>query len=252
MSTGIKVLLIGCISVVVIGVIALGVGGYFVKTWFTEKKETFKNVLGTEDSEYGKKTAELNEKYPFTPPADNIVRENQLQRFLAVRKEMNVVYKQHEAEIKKMTDKPNPTASDALGGLSIINDIHMAQLTGLQAQNMSKDEYEYLRRMVYINWVAMTVNQALESPKRDEMVEQQKRSLAELDQQLQNPDLPAEQRQQLQTTRDEMQKQFDLMNTEMERIEKGLEIIPKENIELFKKYDQEIKENGMLGLDVLI
>jgi len=244
--------LIGCISVVVIGVIALGVGGYFVKTWFTEKTKTVKNVLGTEDSDYGKKTTELNQKYPFTPPSDNIVREEQLQRFLAVRKEMNVVYKQHEAEIKKMTDKPNPTASDALGTLTIINDVHMAQLKGLQAQNMSKDEYEYMRRMVYINWVGMTVTQALESPKRDEMIEQQKKSLEELDRQLQNPDLPAEQRQQLQTTRDEMQKQFDYTNAEMEKIEKGLEMIPRENIELFKKYDPEIRENGMLGLDVMI
>ena len=75
-----------------------------LKTGVTEKGKTIENVIGTEDSEYGKKVAELNQKYPFKEPADNIVREERLQRFLAVRKDMGIVYKQHEAEIKQIGD----------------------------------------------------------------------------------------------------------------------------------------------------
>ncbi len=244
MSTGIKVLLIGCISVVVVTVLALGVGGYFVQNWWSEKSKTIENVIGTEDSEYGKKVAELNQKYPFKEPADNIVREERLQRFLAVRKDMDVIYKQHEAEIKQIGDNTN-TPSDALKGVAFLNDLRLAQVKALQAQSMSKDEYTYLTQMVYVNWLAMMANEALQGQKS--AVDQLKSSIEQIDQQLKDPNLTEDQRQQLQLTKDSLQAQLETLG----QVEQGLKTIPKENIALFKKYDQEIRQNEMTGLEFL-
>jgi hypothetical protein len=245
MSTGLKVVLIGCISVIVIGVLALGVGGYLVKNWWSEKRETIENVIGTEESEYGKKVAELNQKHPFIPPADNIVKEDRLQRYLEVRKTMNVVYKQHEAEIKKIADSSSATPGDLFKSATFIKDLRLAQVKGLQAQGMSKDEYTYLTQMVYVNWVAMMANEAIQGS--NSAVDQLKKSMEQIDQQLASPGLPEDQRQQLQLTKDSYQKQLE----QLAEIEKGLQQVPKENIELFKKYDQDIRQNGMTGLEFL-
>ena len=110
---------------------------------------------------------------------------------------------------------------------------------------MSKDEYTYLTQMVYVNWVAMMANEAIQG--QNSAVEQLKTSIAQIDQQLQNPNLPEDQRQQLQLTKDSYQQQLE----QLKEVEQGLKQIPKENIELFKKYDQEIRQNAMTGLEFL-
>ncbi len=251
MSTGLKVVLIGCLSVIVVSVIALGVGGYFVKNWFTEKSKTIENVLGTDDSEYGKKVSELNQKYPFTMPADNIVREDRLQKFLAVRKDMNLVYKQHEAEIKKIADNQN-TPGDLLRGAEFINDLRNTQVKSLQAQNMSKDEYTYLVQMVYINWVTMMADKVLQAQEGGtSTVEQHQKSIDEIDRQLQIPNLPEEQRGQLQNTKDSLIQQIEMTKQQLQAVEESVRNVPKENIALFQKYDLEIKQYGMTGLEFL-
>jgi hypothetical protein len=99
-STGLKIALIGCGLLLIICVVALGVGGYFAKKWLGEGVETVKNITGSEDSHYGKKIAELNQQYPFTPSPDSLITDKQLQRFLNVRKSLFMVYKNHEANLK--------------------------------------------------------------------------------------------------------------------------------------------------------
>jgi hypothetical protein len=251
MSTGLKVVLIGCLSIIVISVIALGVGGYFVKNWWAEKREKIENVIGTEDSEYGKKVTELNQKYPFTPPSDNIVKEDRLQRFLAIRKDMNVVYKHHEAEIKKIADNQG-TPSDLLRGADFINDLRNTQVKALAAQNMSKDEYTYMVQMVYINWVTMMADKVLQAGEGgNSTLDQLQKSVDEIDQQLQAPNLTDEQKGQLQTTKDSLLQQIEMTKQQLAAVEESVKNVPKENIALFQKYDKEIREHGMTGLEFL-
>src|SRR5215831_41182 len=93
--------LVGCGVIILIGVIAIVAGGWFVKTKIDQGVKTVKNITGSEDSEYGQRSAKLAKEYPFTAPADGIVPESQLVRYLDVRKSMFTVYQQHDTEIKE-------------------------------------------------------------------------------------------------------------------------------------------------------
>jgi len=100
-SKGVKIALIGCGMIGVIFLVAVLAGGYFVKNWFSDKAKSITKVADTE-KEYDQRTTELKQDYPFVAPSNGVITESQLNRFLTVRKSMYAVYKQHEAEFKKM------------------------------------------------------------------------------------------------------------------------------------------------------
>jgi hypothetical protein len=258
MSTGMKVVLFGCLGIVVVGVIALGVGGWFVKSWVTEKAEDIekvgKNIAGSEDSEYGQRIAKVNEQYPFHRPEDNVITEGQLQRFLAARKSIHQVYKKYENEIKQLdqSSKENPLA--ALKGFGFLNDLRLAQAGALESQRMSKDEYEYLVSSVYSTWLTSEAKEALGGKTVVEFTnEQLQKSMDQLDQQLQNPNLPEDTRKQLLEMKEKTQKQMNevLQDEGAKRADEAMASIPPQNIELFKKYEAEIKQYGMSGLEFI-
>ena len=242
--------LIGCAVLFFIGIVAIIGGGWFVKHKVEQTVDTVKNAAGSQDSEYGKRAAKLKEQYPFTAPADGAITEPQLKRYLEVRKAVYSVYKQHENEIQQMKQHNNPTAGDALNGLNIVNEVRMAQVKALEDQKMSPDEYTFMSTSVYVDYVGRVTKDAIQQSNVLNSGKALQEQEDAIDKQLSDPNLPEAAKKQLQDTKDMLEKQ-KTQAEEMKKIDQGLNQIPKGNLDLFRKYDSDIKQYAMSGLDML-
>jgi hypothetical protein len=253
-SKGLKIALIGCSAIIVIGIVAVGVGTYWVKKKFTEKVETVKNMAGTEDSEYGKKAAELKKDYPFTPPSNAMISENELNRFLQVRQAMFSVYKKYEPQFKDLEKKKQAGLSDIMNFGGMLNEVRMAQVKALEDQRMSPDEYTYMVTSIYKTWYAKGMKEALKGGTiTGQSTDTLKQQIAMIDQQISQNNLPDEQKKALQDTRAQLQTQLDGIgqNKELQQMDAELASVPKENIDLFAKHQKEIEQYSMVGLEFL-
>ena len=253
-SKGLKIALIGCSAVIIIGIVAVGVGTYWVKKKITEKVETVKNMAGTEDSDYGKKAAELKKDYPFTPPSTGVISENELNRFLHVRQAVYNVYKKYETQFKDLEKKKQAGLSDIMNFGGMLNEVRMTQVKALEDQRMSPDEYAFMVSSIYKTWYAKGMKEALKGgtvtgQSRDAL----KQQIAMIDQQLSQATLTEEQKKAFQDTRSQLQTQLDGIgqNKELQQMDAELASVPKENIDLFAKHQKEIEQYSMAGLEFL-
>jgi len=136
---------IGCaVVLLVVGgivVVGLGVGAY----WLKGKAETGIGEL--------KQTADDLEKYrkqanasPFTRPADGAFSEDRLLKFLEVRKEVYDVYQRHRADFE---GKKEPGLGDMIKFGGLIAEVKVAQEKAQAAVGMSDDEYLFMVQAVY-------------------------------------------------------------------------------------------------------
>jgi hypothetical protein len=246
MSTGIKIALIGCGLLFVIVIVGFGVGGYLLKKYVGEGVETVKNVVGSEDSEYGKKMAELAQEYPFTPPSDGVITDNQLQRFLNVRKSLFSIYKNHESEFAKLKDSQNPDLGSAMKGFSMMKELRVAQAKALEEQHMSLEEYRFMVTTVYVTWATKATKEV--APMMNSTAEGLKKSIEEIDKQLADSNIPETAKEQLRQTKESMQSQLDSIPKE---IDKQLEGLPQANIDLLTRYQKEVEKYYMAGLEYI-
>lgn len=251
-STLLKVFLIGCISLIVIGVIATTVLFYAGKRWVTEKAKKFENVGGTEGSEYQKRAEKVKEEHPFSVPADGIITEDQLVRFLEVRKAVYQIYKNHETEIKS-TDQKNQGLGGAMKVMEIINELKLAKVKALESQRMSEDEYNYITTAVYTSWFAKAAKEGLKDNKSysEAANSQLQQQIDQIDKQLQDPNVPEETKKQLQSVRDTLVQQQKNISSDqsIQQMDKTLQDVPQANIDLFTKHQAEIQQYSMAGLE---
>ena len=242
-STTTKVVIIGCLAVVVAVVIVIAAGGFFVRSKFKEFTE------GTGDHE--KKTEQLRKDYPFTAPASGAITEDQLKRFLAARKQIFTVYKKYESEFKKLEGK-DADLSVLTKGFSFFKELRNEHANALAAQKMSPEEYQYVVNAVYKTWAASGTKEAMKDRTFSDQAEKHlKESIESIDKQLQDPATNDTVKQALQKTRDELQQQLDSLpeNSMVKQMDATLDSVPAENLALFKKYEKEIKQYSMAGLE---
>lgn len=250
-STLLKVFLIGCVGIIVIGTIAFMALFYYGKKVVTEKVHKIENISGGAESDYGKKAAKLKDAHPFTAPADNVITEDQLMRFLSVRKAVYAVYKQNEAEIKSMQNRPG-NVSDVWKGMEFVNDLRMAQVNELEKQNMSTEEYQFIAVMIYAGWIGKAAKEGLKGEKsyEDATNNQLQKQIDEMDKQLADPNTPEATKTQLRTLRDTLESQKKVLTPEMKELDQGLQKIPQQNMDLFDKHKEEIEKYSMGGLEM--
>ena len=244
-STATKVVLIGCGAVLVIGIIIIAAGGFFVRSKFKEFTE------GTSDVE--KTREKLSKDYAFTAPASGVITEPQLQRFLAVRKQMFAHYKRYENEFKKLEQNKNDL-SVITKGWSFWKDLRKEHANALAGQKMSPEEYEYVVNAVYKTWFAAGTKEALKDQTFSDTAEKQLRETIEgIDKQLKDPGTPETTKKALEKTRAELQSQLENIseNTAIKKMDSTLDSVPKENLELFKKYEKEISQYSMAGMELI-
>jgi hypothetical protein len=186
----------------------------------------------------------------FTPPADGVIQEQRLVKFLAVRRKLYGVYAKYKDVIEAQEKSGKQPGLEFVGqALGAVNELRLTTAEALAEQGMSEDEYRYLAAAVYKTALAGGVQvegkgiaQVAEAA-MEAAAEQAERAAAEAEA---NPNLPEEAKQQLRDAAREARARA----TEAKQSMQGLEA-PPENVALFRKYQDEIQQYAMSGLELL-
>ena len=242
MGTGGKIA-VGCgiaLVVAVVGVVAfVGIGAYWVKG----KAES----LQAEQKQIEDLKAKANEA-SFAEPADGVVQEPQIVRFIAVRKHVYDVYSKNEAFIESMKDdkKKDANFSDVRKAFSLLNELRLAQAKGQADHQMSDSEYAFLVGQIYkSSWAAhvadqtggKTVTEATDDANR-KAIEQMKQAAERAAEQ--SPEL-----------KDTLDKQVGALEEHADEAHEAAVAadVPPQNVALFRKYEADLKKYAMSGLE---
>jgi hypothetical protein len=218
MTTGVKIA-VGCgIALVLAGIIAMvsiGAGAW----WLKGKVEETTGDLAerAEELEAYQEKANAN---PFTQPADGVVQEARLLKFLEVRKQVYAVYEAHRSEFEGLKDRKDAGISDVLKVGGVMLDARLALLKGLAEVGMSEDEYHFIVQQVYHSaWAAAAEK---ETGKRTA------ETIRETARQAQDPEAAG--------ALEELGEQAEALEA------------PQANVDLFRKYEADLKKYAMEGL----
>ena len=135
--------LIGCVILLVAGILIAGVGGYFAHHWLS-------NALATNDSDYGKKITALQRSHHFESPAGGVLKEDQLLRFFGVVRGVGNFIKTHRTEWERIQTEGEKSRKPYLDGilywLRFGNEFRDTFLKSLEEQRMSLAEYRFVHK----------------------------------------------------------------------------------------------------------
>jgi hypothetical protein len=240
LGTGTKIA-IGCgIAVLVVGlVVVLTVGaGIF---WVKGKAE----AIVAEQKQIDELDKEAN-KNSFVEPADGVIAEPQLLRFLEVRKRVYDVYVKNESAIKALKDKKEGDFGDVRTAVNLMNEIRLAQGKAQVAQAMSDAEYGFLVQQVYKSSWAAQVSESTGGKSVSEAAGQaydqaaeQMRKAAES-----TPPKDEESQKALEKGLKDLEKQAGDVREAAQSLD-----VPAANVALFRKYEADLKKYAMSGLE---
>jgi len=258
MGKGAKIAL-GCGCVVLLaGAVVMGIFAYGAY-WAKGKASEFTGGLDklaakTREMEAYQKKADA---VPYTPPADGVIAEARFLKFLDTRKRVFAVYQQYEPQFKEIQEREKAAGgktsfSDAISGVGkvaeLLGQIKLTQMQALAELEMNEREYHDIQLAVYKTaWASESLKQSGKTPSE---------AMNEAGQQMQEAmrqGMAAARKQGVpgaDAMSDEQQQKLQEQMGELGRTAKALEV-PKANIELFRKYEAEIKKYAMTGLDAV-
>ncbi len=255
MTTGVKVA-IGCAAVAILGmmVVVVGLGG---AAWWAKGK--VEQAAGDQDRiEQLHETANRND---FRRPPDGLIAEARLQKFLDVRRRVYDVYKKYEKDLEARGKKEQGDLGDVATAFGMINEIRLAQAQAQADVGMSDDEYGYLVEQVYKTMWASEVAKSTGGKSVSEaagaMYDQAAQAMAKAAEQARQAeqharnrgddaaeDAAEESQEEVEDGAERLRKQAD------EARERAKEMdVPPANIALFQKYEPQIKQYAMSGLE---
>jgi hypothetical protein len=239
MGTGAKIA-IGCtiaaVGAGIVAIVALGGAAY----WLKGKAE---GVVAKAE-EIGKYEKQANAN-PFTEPADGLIQEPRLVKFLNTRKAIYAVYELHRADFAGMENKKQADFSDITKFAGLIGEIRLAQAQALAAEHMSEAEYRYLQLAVYKSAWA----QASEKETGKQTGEAMADALKQMGDTAREGMNKARDAGAAGPT-DEQLRQAQEATNEMARQAQSLKV-PEQNIALFHKYQADIQKYAMAGLAMI-
>ena len=265
MTTGAKVA-IGCGIAFVVAGMAVAAAVFGGLWWAKGKAEHF-TANETRIDDLKKKANAV----PFTRPADGLIREDRLVKFLEVRKRIFDVYIAHKDEMDAMSKKKEGDFNDLRQGLGIYNEVRLAQAQALADVGMSQEEYGFLVEQVYKTMMASVVAQESGGKSVSQVagetydavvqtMEQSRQAAEKLKQEQGGSNLTPEQRKLLEQTQEAARNGVEGLDKSIaeakehraEARQKARELdVPPANIALFRKYEPEIKKYAMGGLEWL-
>jgi len=260
MGTGAKVA-IGCGCLLLLGAaVAVGVvgwGAWWAKGKISEATGGLGKVAAkTEEIDRWEKKANAN---AYTPPADGVISEARFLKFLDTRKRVFAVYQRYEADLRDL-QKKSDTASDKLspsdlwsaGGkvAEMFGEIRLAQMKSLAELGMSEPEYRDIQIAVYKSaWAAGAQTESGKMPA--EAVSQSMSEAAKGMDEAMRAGLEAARKEGVpgsgKVSEEDVRKLQEQMTKLGQDAGKALEV-PKANVELFRKYEADIKKYAMHGL----
>lgn len=191
---------IGCGVLIIVGIVGVVAGGYWLKKKSGPLIEMSRRAE-TQKAEF----AHLNEEFPFTAPVEGELMkldEARLLDYLAVRESALPAYRDFEAKAKSEGERlkqggDRPKYGEALGaGVTIaglVIDVRDAYLKGLRDKGMSPREFAAITAAVYGTRVRQGMQQVAEqAPAALAQVDE---SIRQMEEQLKAPGLTPEQRQ---------------------------------------------------------
>lgn len=196
---------------------------------------------------------ELNNKYPFEAPADNGIEEEQVQRFIAIKRSFADRIKQHEAELEELGERAGDEAGfkEVTEAYKILGDIRRDFLGALNKHEMSPQEYMYLTGLIYATYFTAAAHTGYQQAAEgiEQAREQYQEQLAELDKQLQDPKLTDEMKQAIQQSKKAYEKMMADMKTSAAQMQEQYAELPAPNIELLQKYRAELENLDTAGFE---
>jgi hypothetical protein len=260
MGTGQKVAIgCGCLlllgAAVVVGVV--GVGGWWAKNKISEATGGLQKIAAkTEEIDRWEKKANAN---AYTPPADGVISEARFLKFLDTRKRIFAVYQRYEADLRDLQTK-SKTAGEKLspsdlwsaGGkvAEVFGEIRLAQMKALAELGMSEAEYRDIQLAVYKSaWAAGTQTESGKLP-AEAVSESMSEAARGMDDAM-RASLEAARKEGVpgsgKVSEEDVRKLQEQMTQLGQEAGKVLEV-PKANVELFRKYEADIKKYAMHGL----
>jgi hypothetical protein len=245
-TTGAKIA-IGCaLAFVLAGIAAMvAVGG--AAWWLKGKVENVAKDVAGDQEQIDALHARANVN-TFVAPPDGALKEDRLLKFIGVRRRVYGVYEKHKADIDARTRKESADLGDLTKGLSVLNELRLAQAQALADAGMSEDEYRFMVESVYKTLWASAVAGASGGQSVSEAteagMEQTAEALRESRKALEGA--PPEVREQMKALADQLEQSAEQARLGTEQLD-----VPPANIELFKKYEAEIKQYAMGGLELL-
>ena len=255
MTTGVKVA-IGCAVVAMLGmiVVVVALGG---AAWWAKGK--VQEVTGDEDRiESLQRQANRNE---FRRPEGGVVDEARLVKFIDVRRRVYDVYKKYEKEIEARGSKEKADLGDLGRAFGMINEIRLVQAQAQADVGMSDDEYRFLVEQVYKTmWAAEVARQTggkSVSEAAGQAYDQAAKAMAEAAEQARKATAQAERsgNEAAEDAAEEAQEEVaegaeELRREAADARERAKDMdVPPANIALFQKYEAQIKQYAMSGLE---
>lgn len=260
MGTGAKIA-IGCGCVVLLGAAAVlgvvGVGAWWAKGKLTEAAGGLERVAAkAEEIERWEEKANAN---PYSAPADGVIPEARFLKFLETRKRVHALYGRYEAQLKEVQaksdgegEKLSPSDLWSAGGTlaEMAGEIRLEQMKALAEIGMSEEEYRAIQLAVYKTaWASSAETESGKMPA--EAVSESMSEAAKGVEDAMKAGLEAARKQGVpgsQHLSEEDARKLQEQITQMgQEAGQALEV-PKANVELFRKYEAEIKKYAMHGL----
>jgi hypothetical protein len=249
MNTGAKIA-IGCV-VAVVGVSVIGAVG-MVAFGYWAKQKISSSIEGVQkNSEQVNTYLKQARAYPFTPPADGVITESELVKFLDVRKRVFAVYQKYGDQLQAMDKQKqgNRSIQDSLQAMTTlagaIQELRLTQAKALADVGLSPREYGYLVGAVYRTFYAHEIAAQSGGKQFSEVLGDAQKQIENVPRPPANdPNNPNAQAQ---------TQALDAMRSQLQQFQQQAKTavdVPPANLELFKRYETEIKKYVMPGLEV--
>ena len=240
----------GClIALAAVGVVMIL--GYFGVMFFLSKAKSVVEGIAEEvgaTPQMIEEVKSLNDDYPFEKPSNNMIAESQVQKFITIKKDFADKIKGHEAAFKDLDERTQGGQggfSEAMEGFKILGEIRRDFLKSLKNHHMSPKEYSYLTTQIYQTYFAAAVEQM--SQAMDSTQTSYSQQIAQMEEQLKDPNLTTEMRQMLQTTLDSYKQMMEQTQTGVATMEAETGKLPRENVEILNKYRTDLEQLNTWG-----
>lgn len=245
----------GClIALAVLGLfMVLGIIGVtFIFNKAKDVVQDFATGLGV-SPEIMEEVQSLNRTYPFEEPEDQRISEKQVKTFISIKEDFADRIKRHESEFKDLEKRSEDEVQfkQVAEAYRLLGDIRRDFLRSLQKHEMSPKEYMYLTHQIYTTYfttVAKTSHEQM-SEGMGEADKNLQKQLAELEKQLQDPNLSNDMKKALEQSKKSYEKMLTQMRSSTSKMQEEYSKLPEENIELFDKYRSQLEKLNTLGFE---
>lgn len=242
---------IGCGGLILLAVIAMGVGAYWVKGKVEGVAEVAEQMEQQQQA-----LNELDSEYAFTVPPEGTpvkLEEDRVRKYLAVRAALEPVMAKYEAKSKELEERTKGNqasfsdmteAMGMFGGLT--TDLRAAFIEELKKQEMSPKEFHATTQAIYSAAIGNGMAEMHEMSKQA-----MQETIATYEEQLNDPNLSAEEKQAVQEGLDEAKAQLAETEQTMEN-QPEIAGINESNAKVLKTFEVEIEKHANPVLDGLL